>query len=235
LIFFENVPPDRGGKDLETREDLSLLRNQVRTFISNLRSQGSYLSAENNTSFALAIVKKAERIFGKQEIKENISDFYTDDLHSPASVIGRTECLSRTVQLLNSMTTLLSYLDYHLGDPVAMELLSDTLSQARLVLKQDMVICSVLLCRVTLEQSLRRLCERNNIEFEPNEKASSLKDKLRKPAGVLEAYEAKEVEAKLMFENKVIHKEIEAQKEDAAALIEWTDKFIAHSLEGSNL
>ena len=204
----------------------------MRTFISNLKSDFAYLNAENNTDFASTVLNRAERIFGKKEIKENVSEFYADDLHSPASGIGKAECLVRTKQLLDSMTTLLSYLDYHLGDPVAMELFSDTLAQAREVLKQDMTICSVLLCRITLEQSLRRLCEQNNIEFEPNEKASSLKDKLRKPAGILEVHESKELDAKLTFENKVIHKDIEASREEAEKLIEWTDKFIVHFLEG---
>jgi hypothetical protein len=97
---------------LEDREDLSLFRNQVRTFISNLKSDFAYLNAENNTDFASTVLNRAERIFGKKEIKENVSEFYADDLHSPASGIGKAECLVRTKQLLDSMTTLLSYLEY---------------------------------------------------------------------------------------------------------------------------
>jgi len=205
----------------------------VGTFLSNLKTDYAYLNAANNTDFAYTILDRAQRAFGKKEIEENVSDFYGDDLHSPTSSAGKNECIERTKQLIDSMTTLLSYLDYHLGDPVAVELFSDTLAQAREVLKQDMTICSVLLCRVTLEQSLRRLCERHNIKFEPNEKASSLKDKLRKPDGILEVHESKEVDARLTFENKVIHKDIEASREEAERLIEWTEKFIAHFLERS--
>lgn len=203
--------------------------------MSNLKTDHAYLNARNNTDFASTLLERAERIFGKKEVKENVSEFYTDYLSDPASGAGKIGCLARTKELIDSMTTLLSYLDYHMGDPVAMELFSDTLAQAREVLKQNMTVCSVLLCRITLEQSLRRLCERNNIEFEPNEKASSLKDKLRKPAGILEAHVSKELEAKLIFENKVIHKDIEPSVEEVEKLIEWTDKFIAHFLEGSIL
>ena len=63
-------------------------------------------------------------------------------------------------------------------------------------------------------------------------KCSSLKDKLRKPTGILEPYEAKELEAKLMFANKVIHKEIGAKREDVEPLIDWTEKFTERFLGG---
>lgn len=224
--------PQAGVEDLKDREDLSLFRNQVRTFKTNLMTKYAYLNATKNTDFASAVLTKAERVFGKKEIKENVSEFDTDLLRSPSSgTTGELECIARTQELIDSMTTLLSFLDYHLGDPVAMELLSDTLDQARVVLKQNMTVCSVLLCRITLEQSLRRLCERNNIEFEPNEKASSLKDKLGK-ADVLQAHESKELEARLIYTNKVVHKDIEASREDVVELIEWTDRFTSHFLEG---
>ena len=222
---------DMTEEELNNRDDLSLFRSQVRIFLSNLNTEESYLNARNNTKFASTIVDKAERIFGKREIKENVSEFYTDYLHSISTSTDKHDWITRTKELIDSMTTLLSFLDYHLGDPVAMELFSDTLDQAREVLKQNMMVCSVLLCRMTLEQSIHRLCERNNIEYEPNERASSLKDKLGK-AGVLQPHELKELEARLIFGNKVVHKDLEANKEKTKELIDWTDKFVSQFLEG---
>jgi len=217
-------------------EDATLLRNQVRIFIQNLKSRDAYLNAENSTDFALILTQRAEKLFGKKEIKNNVSEFFTDEFEYGSALTlseGEIERNVRIREINDSMVTLLAYLDFHIGDPIAMELFSDTLGQAREVLKQNMTICSVLLCRLTLEQSLRRLCEKNNIEIEPNEKASSLKDKLRKPDGILELHEIKEVDSKLTFENKVLHGEFKASMEEAQKLIDWTEKFIMRFLAGS--
>lgn len=218
-------------------EDISLFRNQVRAFIQNLKCSDAYLNAENSTDFALILIQRAEKIFGKREMKDNVSEFFTDEFEHDSLFLfsdGEIERNARIKEISDSMITLLAYLDFHIGDPIAMELFSDTLGQAREVLKRDMAICSVLLCRLTLEQSLRRLCEKNNIEIEPNEKASSLKDKLKKPEGILEVHEWKEVDTKLTFENKVLHGEIKASTEETGKLIDWTEKFITHFLAGSD-
>jgi hypothetical protein len=214
-------------------DDLMLYRNQVRVFINNLKTPEAFLNAPQNTEFAIIIYNKAIDFFGEEEIEENVSDFGEDDPPALTSRTGQQLCFQRTKEILDSMTTLLAYLDFHFGDPIAMELFTDTLSQAQEVLNQGMSICSILLCRITLEQSLRKLCERNNIAIEPKEKAKSLNDKLRKPDGVFEPHLSTEIESKLQFENQVIHNKTTPTKEEAQKYIDWTEAFIKKYIEGN--
>lgn len=217
---------------MKKKEDLFLFRNQVRTLYTQLYTDGSFLNADNLTSFAYVLYSRAVGCFGEKEVKNNLPKFSRHQLVSTTSSVGRNLGLARIRELMDSMGALLAYLDYKLGDPVALELFSDNLAKAREVLDRDMNICSVLLCRVTLEQSLRRLCDRNHIEYAPNEKASTMAEKLRKPNGILEVHEWKELDARLTLENKVIHNETSATKDMAKELIEWTERFIDHYLEG---
>jgi len=219
-------------KRLVRRNDLLLLRNQVRVFINNLKTQNAFVNATQNTEYAETILNRAIDFFGEEEIDENVSNFETDYIPAPYTKIGPPLSIERNKQILDSMTTLLSYMDFHLGDPIAMELFTDTLSQAQEVLNQGMSICSILLCRITLEQSLRKLCDRNNIITEPNERAKRMNEKLKKPDGIFEPHLSTEIESKLQFENQVIHNKIAPTKDEAQKYIDWTEAFIGKYVGG---
>jgi hypothetical protein len=213
-------------------EDPFLLKNQVRHHLSRLRKENAYLNANKLTDFSDLLVKRAIHCFGEDQINKNIPAFGREYVHDPINPILRFDAVSRIQALIDSMSALLSYLEYELGDPMALELFSNTMSQAESALERDMTVCSVLLCRITLEQSLRRLCERLGMVTSPDERAASLAQKLRKPEGILELHKWKELDAKLTLANKIIHNEEKATKEMAKDLIDWTNRFIDHYLEG---
>jgi len=212
---------------LASIQDKMLLENQVREFLRVL-DQGSGMEiASKHLDFAKRNLVNAFDYFGEEEVTANII------LFGRSRVKDKTATARDRIQEIKaSMRTLLSFIDFKLGDPIAAEIISDTLSQARIALKQNMIICAVLLCRLTLEQTLRRLCDRKNIQYAQTELAGSLVQKLRKPKGIFENYVWRDIEAKLALENPVIHNDAKIDEDKVLELIIWTEKFVNQWLEG---
>lgn len=137
----------------------------------------------------------------------------------------------KVVALRVSAQSLYRYLDLRLGDPVARELVGNEVEMARLSLKQGFLVCAVLMCRVAIEQTMRRLCEHNGIEHPPTVQPSTLAQSLRKEnGGPLEKYQWKELDSRLTFEGEVLHSRVKPTESDVTDLIAWTDKFIDKAL-----
>jgi hypothetical protein len=126
-----------------------------------------------------------------------------------------------------SATSLLSYLDHHLGDPIARSLVGDAIQNARWASKQGLPLCAVMLCRVAQEQTMKRLCERYSIQYPPGILPGALAQLLRKDkGGPLESHQLNDLESKITFEGQVLHDRTQPTQEDVAELIEWTERFV---------
>ena len=70
-------------------------------FRFNLETNHAYLNADNNTDFASRLIERAERHFGKKEVRDNVSEFYSDYLSDPTSgTLALSRCVGRTKQLI---------------------------------------------------------------------------------------------------------------------------------------
>ena len=123
--------------------------------------------------------------------------------------------------------SLLSFLDHHLGDPIARSLVGDSIQNARWASKQGLPLCAVMLCRVAQEQTMKRVCERYSIQFPPDIQPGALAQLLRKEkGGPLESHQYKELESKITLEGRALHDRTQPTQDDVTELIEWTERFV---------
>lgn len=209
-----------------SHDDRTILRSQVKSLLNQIYSKNSPYMADELTECAESLQARAKKYFGVKDIEELTSDFATFSVTS-----GSSSSKERIVQLSASMNMLLSFLDMKIGDPVAVELLTDTIDKARQALRDRYIPCAVLLCRVALEQSFRRLCDRHNIEYALTEGASSLAQKLREPAGPFDKTVWKTIDANITAMNVIIHPDTKGTVEQATELINWAEKIIERYIE----
>lgn len=214
-----------GGIWLITTSDKLLLRNQVKALLRQLESRGAPRNATKLSGVAATILARACESFDRSEIEDYVTTFSFDFAFD-----GSRHAQERVLQLHDSMSLLSAYIDFKIGDPVAAELLTDTLREARALHKQGHLVCSALLCRLPLEQALKRMCDQRGIEYETTERAARLNEKLYKK-GILEKSEWKDVDMRLTTENDIIHGNSTPNDKDILELLEWTGRFIANWLE----
>jgi hypothetical protein len=196
-----------------TKEEKALLLNQAKCLVRMLQPYSLNSGVPTNlTSQNVTLFRKARSIYGKEV------DTYVAD--------PPTATYSRASTVRSSATSLVSYLEMKMGDPVASQLIGNELETARWALKQGLPICAVLLCRVVQEQTMRRLCDRTGIEYAPDTQPSTLAQKLRDDnGGPFEKHVWKSIDAKLTFEGEVLHARVKPEIDEVRDLIDWTDKF----------
>jgi len=207
----------------------AILRDQVRTLIHELEEEDSYLAADNLVDHAKSLFSMAQGHFGKDDVDNLVTQFYDKCLaYPPYDEWSLRKAKNQVKQLRASMRSLLRYLNSKIGDPVAAELLSDNMALARDALESKHLVCAVFLCRLTLEQTLKRICEKEQLDYKQRDGPTALCSKL-KDEGVLSRHLAEEVNSKIMFENDVVHlKEAHKQvgEEEARILVDWTQRFV---------
>ncbi|MFW9945116.1 MAG: hypothetical protein ACFFB7_08970 [Candidatus Sifarchaeia archaeon] len=195
-----------------------LLKHQIESLLSSIKHMKDYDKAPTTLKLQLVrLFKEATALFGKDVAR------LTAEPPSPSN--------HNVVTLRVSAQSLYRYLDLRLGDPVARELVGNEVEMARLSLKQGFLVCAVLMCRVAVEQTMRRLCEHKGIEHPPTAQPSTLAQSLRKEnGGPLEKYQWKELDSRLTFEGEVLHSRTKPTEGEVTDLIAWTDKFIDKAL-----
>jgi hypothetical protein len=166
-------------------------------------------------------------IFDPVEISDIILEVDVESLIVPRSSWEEDRCKAKIREIDASMTGLLGYLDLKLRDPIAAELFHDDISQAREFLKQDVPLCcSAALCRLALEQSLRRICERNQIPYEIHEKTEKLLTELQKKE-IFRPYEIEKIRSMYGLAGEIIHGSRDKKdKDEVNELIDFAEKFI---------
>lgn len=201
----------------EEKQDPTILMNQARSLVQSLaRYNLSSRIPDAVVSHSCRLYDMAKKIFG-EEVRILV-------VHPPQTIYGYPVA----GDVLASVESLLHYLQHKMGDPVASELVGDTVGKARWALKENLPVCAVLLCRVAQEQTMRRLCDRIGIEYAPDTQPGTLADKLRQEnGGPFEKHVWMAVKAKLSYEGQVLHDRAKPDIEEVTDLIDWTDKFIS--------
>lgn len=109
---------------------------------------------------------------------------------------------------------------------VRAEIFEDFLSMAEYLLSEGYYVPAASLAGGVLEDSLRKLCDKNNISYPIKTKINSLNTDLAK-AGIYNALVSKEIIAKSDIRNNADHgKTTEFNKEDVKSMVEWVRRFI---------
>lgn len=196
-----------------------LIRNQTYSFLHSMKGMdgGSHIP-----DYLLSQLKR---------LHEEAAKLYGDDVKR--LVTGPPERFDgRLVDAAASAISLLDFLDFKLRDPVAMRVIGSGIETAKWAMNQDLLQYSVLICRVLKEQTMKRLCDRYEIEYPPSIQPGALAESLRKENdGPFEKHQWMDLQAKLTYEGDVIHGKVTPRKEDVSELISWTDRFIERWLD----
>lgn len=110
------------------------------------------------------------------------------------------------------------------------EIFEDFLSMSEYLLSEGFYVPAASLAGGVLEDSLRKLCDKNNILYPQKTKINSLNTSLAK-AGVYTALVAKEIIAKADIRNNADHGKIsEFSEQDVKNMISWIREFIVKYL-----
>lgn len=113
---------------------------------------------------------------------------------------------------------------------VRAEIFDDFLSMAEYLLEQGYYVPAASLAGGVLEDSLRKLCDKNNISYPEKTKINSLNTDLAK-ATIYSALVAKEITAKADIRNNADHGKVnEFTQQDVKSMIEWIRRFIIEYL-----
>ncbi|EKE11603.1 MAG: hypothetical protein ACD_15C00047G0001 [uncultured bacterium] len=108
---------------------------------------------------------------------------------------------------------------------VSAEILDDFLEQAEALLKNGYFIPAASLVGAVLEDSLRKICEKNEIEVPEKTKIDSLNSELAK-AGIYNKLVQKEITAKADIRNNADHGHFDKfTKDDVEGMIKWVRRF----------
>lgn len=124
-----------------------------------------------------------------------------------------------------------AYNDYkdgfaNLDSFVRAEIFEDFLSMAEYLLSEGYYVPAASLVGGVLEDSLRKLCGKNNISYPDKTKINSLNTDLAK-AGIYNALVSKEIIAKADIRNNADHgKAKEFTEQDVKNMVEWVRRFI---------
>ena len=198
-----------------------LIRNQVSSLIDSIRAIHGRAGDDIPRNLLPQIdrlYKESAKLFGN-EVKRLV-------VEPPTRYIGRL------ADLMSCARSLLDFLDFKLRDPVAFRVIENGIESAKWALNQELLPYSVLICRLLKEQTMKRLCDRNGIEYPPSIQPGTLADNLRKEkGGPFEKHQWMELQSKLTYEGDVIHGKITPGRGDVSGLIDWTDRFIERWLD----
>jgi len=108
---------------------------------------------------------------------------------------------------------------------VSAEILDDFLEQAEILLKNGYYIPAASLIGAVLEDSLRKICEKNSIEVPEKTKIDTLNIELAK-AGIYNKLVQKEITAKADIRNNADHGNFDKfSKDDVEDMIKWIRRF----------
>lgn len=108
---------------------------------------------------------------------------------------------------------------------ISAEILDDFLEQAEVLFKNGYHIPAASLTGAVLEDSLRKICEKNSIEIPEKTKIDSLNSELAK-AGIYNKLVQKEITAKADIRNNADHGHFDKfTKDDVADMIKWIRRF----------
>jgi len=114
---------------------------------------------------------------------------------------------------------------FDLKSLISAELLGDFLEQAETLLTENYYVPAASLAGATLENSLRKLCEKNGIEVPEKTKIDKLNVELAK-AGVYNKLTQKEITAKADIRNNADHGHVDKfTKDDVNDMIKWVRRF----------
>lgn len=109
---------------------------------------------------------------------------------------------------------------------VRADLLDDFLSQAEMLLEEEYHIAAALLAGGVLEDTLRKLCEKQGIPYPNKTSIDSLNISLAK-ANVYDKLIQKEITAKTDLRNNAAHAHFDKVKnDDVADMIKWIRRFV---------
>lgn len=129
-----------------------------------------------------------------------------------------------------------AYNDYkdgftNLDSFVRAEIFEDFLSMAEYLLSEGYYVPAASLSGGVLEDSLRKLCDKNKISYPEKTKINALNTDLAK-AGIYNALVSKEIIAKADIRNNADHgKANEFSKQDVKSMVEWVRRFIIEYLQ----
>lgn len=113
---------------------------------------------------------------------------------------------------------------------VRAEIFEDFLSMSEYLLSEGFYVPAASLAGGVLEDSLRKLCDKNNISYPQKTRINSLSTDLAK-AGIYNALVAKEIVAKADIRNNADHGKInEFNKQDVENMVSWIREFIVKYL-----
>ena len=105
------------------------------------------------------------------------------------------------------------------------EILDDFLEQAEILLKSDYCIPAASLTGAVLEDSLRKICEKNTIKVPDRTKIDSLNSELAK-AGIYNKLVQKQITAQADIRNNADHGHFDKfTKDDVENMIKWVRRF----------
>lgn len=139
----------------------------------------------------------------------------------------------RVVQIRMTLNALLDYYNTTYGDPVSQEIIDNGLAQASEVLsdstqKHPIIVASVFI-RISIEQTLRSLCNLNQIQHGPTTKAKILNEKLC-GADVYTSDVMSDIQSHLDFLNAIVHGKASPPIEKVRESLEWSNRFISRYL-----
>jgi hypothetical protein len=129
-----------------------------------------------------------------------------------------------------------AYNDYkdgfvNLDSFVRAEIFEDFLSMSEYLIEQGYYVPAASLAGGILEDSLRKLCDKNNISYPQKTKINSLNIDLAK-AGIYTALVSKEITAKADIRNNADHgKDGCFTEQDVKTMIEWIRRFVIDYLQ----
>ena len=207
-----------------------VFRNHLLAMIDEVEHYDiSWRNADGFTQQVKSIRKEAVSLFS-HDISTYIPPF--DDAYIGNSYTDSTayHAKSRIVQIHATLRGLLDYCNSMMGDPVSQGIIDDYLMQAVSVLndekeKHPAILASVFI-RVSLEQSLKSLCNINDIPYGKGERATNLNSKLQNK-NVYPKYIMDEIDQKLKLLNGVIHSDPEQPPlNKIREALDWSNKFI---------
>jgi len=212
------------------------IRNHVRMLLREIERSDSWVNANNLTTQTKKIVDQSRIFFPVKDISIYLLPFDDDYIYNLSPDYNQDEGMTRIVQIRMALSALNDYFNSMLGDPTAQENIDDNLAQASEVLNDEGHKCAPLLAslliRLSIEQTLKTLCNLNNIEYAHKEKARSLDEKLRKN-GIYPEYKSRDVQAKLALLNAVVHGDADPPPiGEIHKALDWTNRFISEYLPG---
>lgn len=117
---------------------------------------------------------------------------------------------------------------------VAKDILGTIIEEARTLLQAKYKDAAAIYCRVILETSLKKLCDKNKITYRKKEKLSTISEKLRKK-GHLNIYEWRQIQAWADIGNSAAHgKFSDYTEDDVKNMLNGIENFLKTKMKGES-